>query len=81
MIALVDARPEGLGGRDRELHFDFASVELARDLEPRVAENPEHRCRTHRVGSTSYTTCDQVTDLTSICIITAAALAAVLFLA
>jgi len=33
------------------------------------------------IGSTSYTTCDQVTDLTSICIITAAALAAVLFLA
>ena len=43
MVALVHARGEPLGGRDREPHLDGAALELAHDLEADVLEDLEHR--------------------------------------
>ena len=43
MVALLDARPEPFGRRDREAHLDLAAGERARHLEAGVAKDGEHR--------------------------------------
>ena len=43
VVALVDVAEIRLGGLDRECDFEGAAVELARDAEAGVLEDPEHR--------------------------------------
>ena len=43
VVAFLDAQLEPLGQRDRELHFDDAVGQLARQLESRALEDSEHR--------------------------------------